>query len=147
MSEVANIKHCGTLVEGQMLVDRLNQVGIRAYVQESVPRVRSKLYSGSMGTMQGVDIYVNSVDQERARELLNHWDGISIDEDSISQESESAAEIAEDVKEYLAEQEVGDDAGILETVIWGGDKKMQLRILILVVLIVFAGIILIQFFI
>lgn len=146
MSDVVNIKHCGTLVEGQMLVERLGQAGIAAYVRESVPRVRPKLYAGSLGTLQGVDVYVNLTDRERAGKLLTDWENVSVDEDSIAGESENAAEIAEDVREYLEEQEYGDEDSIMKKIIWGGDKKMQLRILIAAAFLLVAVLVLIQFF-
>lgn len=141
MPDIVKIKHCGTAVEGQMLVNRLSYAGVAAYVQETVPEVRSQIFSGSMNTLLGVDIYVGTGDQNRAKELLEQWEGIVLDEEMIAKEAE-AAEIAEDVRDYLEEQETSHGSGIMQRLLWGGNKKRQMRIVAIVMIVIFGGILL-----
>lgn len=59
MADFAKLTHVASEVEGNMLVGRLKDAGLQAFVQPSVSPVQGKLYTGELGmAASGADVCV-----------------------------------------------------------------------------------------
>ena len=59
MADFAKLTHVASEVEGNMLVGRLKDAGLQAYVQPSVSPVQGKLYTGELGmAASGADLRI-----------------------------------------------------------------------------------------
>ena len=81
MADFAKLTHVASEVEGNMLVGRLKDAGLQAFVQPSVSPVQGKLYTGELGmAASGADVCVAAERLEEAKGLLNQWNAIQPDE-------------------------------------------------------------------
>ena len=86
MADFAKLTHVASEVEGNMLVGRLKDAGLQAFVQPSVSPVQGKLYTGELGmAASGADVCVAAERLEEAKGLLNQWNAIQPDEQSLRQ--------------------------------------------------------------
>ena len=94
MADFAKLTHVASEVEGNMLVGRLKDAGLQAFVQPSVSPVQGKLYTGELGmAASGADVCVAAERLEEAKGLLNQWNAIQPDEAELAAESEETGEI------------------------------------------------------
>ena len=71
MADFAKLTHVASEVEGNMLVGRLKDAGLQAFVQPSVSPVQGKLYTGELGmAASGADVCVAAERLEEAKGLL-----------------------------------------------------------------------------
>ena len=104
MADFAKLTHVASEVEGNMLVGRLKDAGLQAFVQPSVSPVQGKLYTGELGmAASGADVCVAAERLEEAKGLLNQWNAIQPDEAELAAESEETGEIPPEILEYLEE--------------------------------------------
>ena len=70
MADFAKLTHVASEVEGNMLVGRLKDAGLQAFVQPSVSPVQGKLYTGELGmAASGADVCVAAERLEEAKGL------------------------------------------------------------------------------
>ena len=112
MADFAKLTHVASEVEGNMLVGRLKDAGLQAFVQPSVSPVQGKLYTGELGmAASGADVCVAAERLEEAKGLLNQWNAIQPDEAELAAESEETGEIPPEYvtllrKNGMTEQEI-----------------------------------------
>lgn len=136
MEDFAKLTHVNTEIEGNMLLERLKNSGIPAYVQ-GVGEARPKIYSGGFFSPYGADIYVNPSDLEKAKALLDGWGNVQMDEAALGQEAENAKQIPEDVLEYLEEIKKDKRESVANRLLWSGKTKVVSRIISVLMLILF----------
>lgn len=133
MEEVIKVAHLGSEMEGAMLVDRLAQNGIHAYIKQTKP-AKSRLYSGGLTAQLGVDVYVHQNNREKAMEFIKEWNTVVTDSKEISEEAVSASEIADDVKEYLEEEKTENTLSSDDTIAGGGIRRKVAQIIAILLL-------------
>lgn len=107
MDDVIKIYHASNDIDAEIILERFRDCGIEGYISEA-HSVYPKIYSGNMnGSMiWGSDIYINTQDEDRARELLQQWDReAEKDIEVLSEQARNAEEIPEDIQEFLAQRE------------------------------------------
>ena len=113
MADFAKLTHVASEVEGNMLVGRLKDAGLQAFVQPSVSPVQGKLYTGELGmAASGADV----------------WNAIQPDEAELAAESEETGEIPPEILEYLEEITKDKQQSRLNSMLWMGRSKMIARI-------------------
>lgn len=136
MADFVRLTHVNTEIEGNMLLERLKTSGIPSYIQK-LGEVRPKIYSGSLFSPYGADIYVNPEDLEKATTLLESWDNVQVDEAALGQEAEKSGQIPEDVLQYLEEIKQDKKESIANRLLWSGKTKAVSRILSVLMLTIF----------
>ena len=128
MADFAKLTHVASEVEGNMLVGRLKDAGLQAFVQPSVSPVQGKLYTGELGmAASGADVCVAAERLEEAKGLLNQWNAIQPDEAELAAESEETGEIPPEILEYLEEITKDKQQSRLNSMLWMGRSKMIAR--------------------
>lgn len=129
MADFAKLTHVASEVEGNMLVGRLKDAGLQAFVQPSVSPVQGKLYTGELGmAASGADVCVAAERLEEAKGLLNQWNAIQPDEAELAAESEETGEIPPEILEYLEEITKDKQQSRLNSMLWMGRSKIIARI-------------------
>jgi len=124
MADFAKLTHVASEVEGNMLVGRLKDAGLQAFVQPSVSPVQGKLYTGELG----MAVCVAAERLEEAKGLLNQWNAIQPDEAELAAESEETGEIPPEILEYLEEITKDKQQSRINSMLWMGRSKMIARI-------------------
>ena len=134
MADFAKLTHVASEVEGNMLVGRLKDAGLQAFVQPSVSPVQGKLYTGELGmAASGADVCVAAERLEEAKGLLNQWKTGEIPQAllhpaELAAESEETGEIPPEILEYLEEITKDKQQSRLNSMLWMGRSKIIARI-------------------